>query len=326
MKDRQEHVESAQVNEQLLSEVVALLESHQKWINKLPVPTTGATHQMMRVVGKAIDALNEMKAENAQKRQLQESEINDEWHAHGGKVTGNGTCFVIGKWDYHKLRRTIAAAEAQQADHIVDATKVVQQEPVAWRVHPFDYGVGVEGVYALTMRLDQVEAWKRKGWTVEPLYAQPQAVAAQPAPAYSEVQADAPAPATEYSWSHHGEEYHGVFSSVEAAVCDYLDTYGEDAAKTVHVGEVKPYKPENPIWLACQVLDMLGEQAHDEIGECAGDWPELPAEKREQMGKMIHDFVCKHDAPSFFSIRKSEMVEVSAYRDAAVQPAQGGEA
>lgn len=96
----------------------------------------------------------------------------------------------------------IAAAEAQQADHIVDATKVVQQEPVAWRVHPFDYGIGHEGVYALTMRIDQVEAWKRKGWTVEPLYAQPQAVAAQPAPAenYSEVQADAPAPATEYSW------------------------------------------------------------------------------------------------------------------------------
>ena len=25
------------------------------------------------------------------------------------------------------------------------------------------------------MSIDQVEAWKRKGWTVEPLYAQPQA-------------------------------------------------------------------------------------------------------------------------------------------------------
>lgn len=50
-----------------------------------------------------------------------------------------------------------------------------QAEPVAWRVHPFDYGIGVGSVYALTMRLDQVEAWKRKGWTVEPLYAQPPA-------------------------------------------------------------------------------------------------------------------------------------------------------
>lgn len=42
--------------------------------------------------------------------------------------------------------------------------------PVAWRVHPFDYGVGSDGVYALTMRPDQVEAWRRKGWDVQPLY------------------------------------------------------------------------------------------------------------------------------------------------------------
>jgi hypothetical protein len=42
-------------------------------------------------------------------------------------------------------------------------------EAVAWRVHPFDYGVGSEGVYALTMRPDQVEAWKRKGWSVDSL-------------------------------------------------------------------------------------------------------------------------------------------------------------
>ncbi len=45
------------VNQQILAEAVALLESHQKWLNKLPVPTAGATYQMMNVVGKAIDTL-----------------------------------------------------------------------------------------------------------------------------------------------------------------------------------------------------------------------------------------------------------------------------
>lgn len=49
----------------------------------------------------------------------------------------------------------------------------VKQRPVAWRVHPFDYGVGHEGAYAMTMRLEQVEAWNRKGWIVESLYATP---------------------------------------------------------------------------------------------------------------------------------------------------------
>lgn len=40
---------------------------------------------------------------------------------------------------------------------------------VGWRVHPFDYGIGHEGVYALTSRPEQAEAWRRKGWKVEAL-------------------------------------------------------------------------------------------------------------------------------------------------------------
>ena len=50
-----------------------------------------------------------------------------------------------------------------------------KQEPVAWQVYPFDYGIGHEGVYARTDRLEQVEAWKRKGWNVQPLYTHPYA-------------------------------------------------------------------------------------------------------------------------------------------------------
>lgn len=48
------------------------------------------------------------------------------------------------------------------------------QAPVAWRVHPFDYGVGSKGVYALTQMPEQVEVWQRKEWKVEPLYTAPQ--------------------------------------------------------------------------------------------------------------------------------------------------------
>jgi hypothetical protein len=48
-----------------------------------------------------------------------------------------------------------------------------EQEPVAWQVHPFDYGIGYEGVYAMTQRPDQVKAWERKGWTVQPLFTHP---------------------------------------------------------------------------------------------------------------------------------------------------------
>lgn len=74
----------------------------------------------------------------------------------------------------------------QLAQNIAAAEQAQQAEPVAWRVHPFDYGIGSEGVFALTMRTDQVDAWKKKGWAIEPLYAQPPAVAAQPAMAAPE--------------------------------------------------------------------------------------------------------------------------------------------
>ena len=43
-------------------------------------------------------------------------------------------------------------------------------EPVAWRTHPFDYGIGHKGVYAKTSELTLVASWERKGWKVEPLY------------------------------------------------------------------------------------------------------------------------------------------------------------
>jgi len=60
-------------------------------------------------------------------------------------------------------------------DHFPDVGKMVaqRQEPVAWRVHPFDYGVGVDGAYAITQQEDQMQAWINKGWEVTPLYLAP---------------------------------------------------------------------------------------------------------------------------------------------------------
>ena len=77
------------------------------------------------------------------------------------------------------MQARIAKLEAQL--HAVGASSqpqaqpgtVAHQEPVAWRVHPFDCGIGSKGAFALTMRPEQVEMWKRKGLRVEPLYTAP---------------------------------------------------------------------------------------------------------------------------------------------------------
>lgn len=57
--ETQEHAKAivAQAAMEGVVETIALLEKHQKWINNLPIPTTGATHQMVNVIGKAIDLL-----------------------------------------------------------------------------------------------------------------------------------------------------------------------------------------------------------------------------------------------------------------------------
>ena len=49
-----------------------------------------------------------------------------------------------------------------------------RDEPVVvWRTHPFDYGIGHEGVYASTHFKEQSDVWKRKGWRVEELIIKP---------------------------------------------------------------------------------------------------------------------------------------------------------
>lgn len=72
------------------------------------------------------------------------------------------------------LEAQLYAIGAGGVGQSIQPDTAAQQEPVAWRVHPFDYGVGSDGVYALTMRTEQVEMWQRKEWKVEPLYTAPQ--------------------------------------------------------------------------------------------------------------------------------------------------------
>jgi len=77
---------------------------------------------------------------------------------------------VLTDREWQAVHKNKAIASLQQA-----IKKLESQEPVAWQVHPFDYGIGHKGVYARTDRPEQVELWKRKGWNVQPLHTYPPA-------------------------------------------------------------------------------------------------------------------------------------------------------
>ena len=76
-------------------------------------------------------------------------------------------------------KRGVAKGVEESAERIAEleaklAQRAEAQEPVAWRVHPFDYCIGSDGVYAVTHFDQQAETWRKKGWSVEPLFTRPQ--------------------------------------------------------------------------------------------------------------------------------------------------------
>lgn len=79
------------------------------------------------------------------------------------------------EFENRKLRECVAGLKAAPASQPVAVP--AGMEPVAWRLHPFDYGIGSEGVYALTQTEHLRGTWIKKGWAPEPLYTAAQVLA-----------------------------------------------------------------------------------------------------------------------------------------------------
>lgn len=71
---------------------------------------------------------------------------------------------------FDELAKELRRLAQVEAEHEALKKAISDAVPVAWRLHPFDYGVGHEGVYAVTQFPQQVDAWSKKGWAAQPLY------------------------------------------------------------------------------------------------------------------------------------------------------------
>lgn len=74
------------------------------------------------------------------------------------------------KWEQEIRKQAEMIADKAVTEHAALLKAISDAEPVAWRLHPFDYGVGHEGVYAVTQFPQQLAAWEKKGWAANPLY------------------------------------------------------------------------------------------------------------------------------------------------------------
>ncbi|MBE5529217.1 hypothetical protein A9J41_14790 [Laribacter hongkongensis] len=111
-----ERAQAEPVNQQMLAEAVALLEKHQKWLNKLPVPTAGATYQMMNVVGKAIDTLAGMAEANNQADPVSTPGLyavlfRDNWDGESDVYHMLAELIDSGKWVDHRSGRELLEYE-----------------------------------------------------------------------------------------------------------------------------------------------------------------------------------------------------------------------
>ena len=73
----------------------------------------------------------------------------------------------------HVAANAIESLLAENERLNAELAKYRDEPVVVWRTHPFDYGIGHEGVYASTHFKEQSDVWKRKGWRVEELIIKP---------------------------------------------------------------------------------------------------------------------------------------------------------
>ena len=70
---------------------------------------------------------------------------------------------VISQFDLGPVADAIESLLAENERLNAELAKYRDAPVVVWRTHPFDYGIGYEGVYASTHFKEQSEIWKRKG-------------------------------------------------------------------------------------------------------------------------------------------------------------------
>lgn len=108
---------------------------------------------------------------------------------------------------------------------------------------------------------------------------------------------------TQYAYSFNQEEYHGQFDTIAQALADAAD-HDPDAIDC-YIGEVVLFEPgmDYPV---SNLIEALSEQAQEDCGEYADDWPSLSDAAAQGLGQLIQDYIAKHSPVSFYTVTKAK--------------------
>lgn len=118
------------------------------------------------------------------------------------------------------------------------------------------------------------------------------------------------------------------FDSEQDAVSGAL-SYGYDEEDRIYVGQVKLLNVRRMIGNRVEsMLEWVGEDAGEEVGESADDWPSLSRERINELQKMVADFILTHSPAPFYmveNVRSYSNAEAEAMLAAAqAQGVSGG--
>ncbi len=114
----------------------------------------------------------------------------------------------------------------------------------------------------------------------------------------------------EYSWTENQADdiwYHGKFDSIEACIKDAISC-GKKPGEKIVIGICEAYVPHLN---ADTLLDQVGADAYEEVGEAAEGWPEFEGRKgyknvdklQEKIDKAFNEWLEEtNQVPSFYRI------------------------
>lgn len=133
-------------------------------------------------------------------------------------------------------------------------------------------------------------------------------------------------PATTWAISTDEESFFGHFESKEEAIAAAPGETGLGAGARFWVGRAVPYVPQP--FDADRLLEQLGQDAADEVGEIAEDWPYLSRPQTDALEEEVHQVVMRHLAeadalPKFFTCEEVTEHQIPD-EEPEPAPAEGG--
>jgi predicted urease superfamily metal-dependent hydrolase len=123
-----------------------------------------------------------------------------------------------------------------------------------------------------------------------------------------------------YSWSENQSDeiwYHDRFDTIEECIRDAVDNYKKKVGDQIAVGICEDYVPHVDVDI---LLDRAGEDAYEECGEAAENWPAFISRKgyadadklQEKIDKVFNEWLEEtHQVPGFYHIKPlADMVTI----------------